>query len=84
MLILTDMHMPRMDGFGLVGHLKERVKLSTPTIMMLTSGGQRGDAARCEELGIAAYLLKPTVHSNFYLGMDLPGAPCSAFLAHPV
>jgi two-component system sensor histidine kinase/response regulator len=58
-LILTDMHMPRMDGFGLVGHLKERVKLSTPTIMMLTSGGQRGDAARCEELGIAAYLLKP-------------------------
>ena len=58
-LILTDMHMPRMDGFGLVGHLKDRVKFSTPTIMMLTSGGQRGDAARCEELGIAAYLLKP-------------------------
>jgi CheY-like chemotaxis protein len=58
-LILTDMHMPKMDGFGLVGHLKDRVKFSTPTIMMLTSGGQRGDAARCEELGIAAYLTKP-------------------------
>jgi two-component system sensor histidine kinase/response regulator len=58
-LILTDMHMPRMDGFGLVGHLKERLKFSTPTIMMLTSGGRRGDAARCEELGIAAYLIKP-------------------------
>jgi two-component system, sensor histidine kinase and response regulator len=58
-LILTDMHMPRMDGFGLVGHLKDRVKFSTATIMMLTSGGQRGDAARCEELGIAAYLIKP-------------------------
>jgi two-component system, sensor histidine kinase and response regulator len=35
------------------------VKFSMPTIMMLTSGGQRGDAARCEELGIAAYLTKP-------------------------
>jgi PAS domain S-box-containing protein len=58
-LILTDMHMPRMDGFGLVGHLKDRVKFSTPTIMMLTSGGQLGDVARCEELGIAAYLIKP-------------------------
>jgi PAS domain S-box-containing protein len=58
-LILTDMHMPRMDGFGLVGHLKDRVKSSTATIMMLTSGGQRGDTARCEELGIAAYLIKP-------------------------
>jgi two-component system sensor histidine kinase/response regulator len=58
-LILTDMHMPRMDGFGLVEHIKENPELSTSTIMMLTSGGQRGDAARCEELGIAAYLLKP-------------------------
>ena len=58
-VILTDMHMPRMDGFGLVGHLKDSGMFSTPTIMMLTSGGRRGDAARCEELGIAAYLTKP-------------------------
>ena len=28
-------------------------------LMMLTSAGQRGDATRCRELGIAAYLLKP-------------------------
>jgi two-component system sensor histidine kinase/response regulator len=27
--------------------------------MMLTSGGQRGDAARCREVGISAYLTKP-------------------------
>jgi PAS domain S-box-containing protein len=58
-LILTDMHMPKMDGFGLVGHRKDCVKFLTPTIMMLTSGGHRGDAAPCEELGIAAYLTKP-------------------------
>jgi two-component system sensor histidine kinase/response regulator len=58
-LILTDMHMPKMDGFGLVEEIKQRPGLSTSTIMMLTSGGQRGDAARCEELGISAYLLKP-------------------------
>jgi two-component system sensor histidine kinase/response regulator len=58
-LVLTDMYMPRMDGFGLVVRLKDNLKFSTPTIMMLTSGGQRGDAVRCEELGIAAYLTKP-------------------------
>jgi CheY-like chemotaxis protein len=34
------------------------------TIMMLTSAGQRGDAARCRELGIAAYLVKPIVQSQ--------------------
>jgi two-component system, sensor histidine kinase and response regulator len=58
-LILTDMHMPKMDGFGLVEEINQRPALSTSTIMMLTSGGQRGDAARCEGLGISAYLLKP-------------------------
>src|SRR5579859_1939740 len=28
-------------------------------IVMLTSGGERGDAARCQKLGVAAYLSKP-------------------------
>jgi two-component system, sensor histidine kinase and response regulator len=63
-LILTDMHMPKMDGFGLVEQIKQRLDISTSTIMMLTSGGQRGDAARCGELGISAYLLKPVRQSE--------------------
>jgi len=63
-LILTDMHMPRMDGFGFVERLNEKSGISTSTIMMLTSGGQRGDAQRCGELGIAAYLLKPIRQSE--------------------
>jgi PAS domain S-box-containing protein len=58
-LILTDMHMPNMDGFSLVERIRQRPELSTATIMMLTSAGHRGDAARCQELGVAAYLLKP-------------------------
>jgi len=32
--------------------------------MMLTSAGHRGDAARCLELGVAAYLLKPIRQSE--------------------
>ena len=63
-LILTDMHMPKMDGFGFVERLKETKEGSPSTIMMLTSGGQRGDAHRCEQLGIAAYLLKPVRQSE--------------------
>jgi two-component system, sensor histidine kinase and response regulator len=57
-LILTDMHMPKMDGFGLIERL-QGFSATEATIMMLTSGGQRGDAQRCAELGISAYLLKP-------------------------
>ncbi len=62
--ILTDMHMPKMDGFALVERIRQRRELSTATIMMLTSAGHRGDAARCEELGVSAYLLKPIRQSE--------------------
>jgi two-component system sensor histidine kinase/response regulator len=58
-LILTDAHMPKMDGFDLTEQIRRRHELKAATIMMLTSGGQRGDAARCDELGVAAYILKP-------------------------
>ena len=63
-LILTDMHMPKMDGFTLVKRIRQRPELATATIMMLTSAGHRGDAERCRELGVAAYLLKPIRQSE--------------------
>lgn len=63
-LILTDMHMPKMDGFALVERIRQRPELTTATIMMLTSAGHRGDAARCQELGVTAYLLKPIRQSE--------------------
>ena len=63
-LILTDMHMPGMDGFALIERIRQRPELSTATIMMLTSAGHRGDADRCKELGVSAYLLKPIRQSE--------------------
>jgi len=63
-LVLIDAQMPEMDGFTLAEKIKQNPKLATATIMMLTSVGQRGDAARCRELGIAAYLIKPIRQSE--------------------
>jgi signal transduction histidine kinase/CheY-like chemotaxis protein len=63
-LILMDMHMPGMDGFELSERIRQSPHPSTATIMMLTSAGHRGDAVRCKELGIAAYLLKPIRQSE--------------------
>jgi CheY-like chemotaxis protein len=58
-LVLLDFQMPRMDGFAVAERIKQTEHLAAATIMMLTSGGKRGDAARCRELGVAAYLTKP-------------------------
>jgi two-component system sensor histidine kinase/response regulator len=63
-LVLTDMHMPKMDGFELIERIRQSPELSAAIIMMLTSAGHRGDALRCQELGVAAYLLKPIRQSE--------------------
>src|ERR1700730_6960754 len=58
-LILLDAHMPEIDGFTLADSIRANPDWNTATIMMLSSGGEHGDAKRCRELGIAAYLTKP-------------------------
>ena len=63
-LVLTDVNMPEMDGFTLVERIRQRPELAAATIVMLTSAGQRGDAPRCRELGVAAYLTKPIRQSE--------------------
>ena len=58
-LLLTDMHMPKMDGFTLVEEIRHRSGLEMIAIMMLTSAAHREDAERCRALGITSYLFKP-------------------------
>ena len=76
-LILTDVHMPTMDGFDLIQAIGRRHELKPATIMMLSSGAQGGDSARCEELGVAAYILKPI------RGDELRGAIARALAETP-
>jgi len=64
-LIVLDAHMPVMDGFSVVRKLKEDATLAESAIMMLTSVGERGDGARCRELGVSAYLVKPIQRTEF-------------------
>lgn len=58
-LILLDAQMPGEDGFMLAERIKEKPEYARTPMIMLTSAGQRGDASRCKELGINAYLTKP-------------------------
>jgi two-component system, sensor histidine kinase and response regulator len=65
-LVLMDVVMPEVDGFTIAQEMRKRANLNGYIIMMLTSAGQRGDAARCLELGISAYLVKPIKQSDLY------------------
>jgi signal transduction histidine kinase/FixJ family two-component response regulator len=69
-LVLTDMHMPNMDGFTLVERIRQKPELSPAAIMMLTSSGQRGDVERCKQLGITSYLFKPVRRAELLLAVS--------------
>ena len=58
-LIILDVMMPDMDGFEVAARIRENRAFARSTIMMLTSGNQRGEGARSRDLGVQGYLVKP-------------------------
>jgi PAS domain S-box-containing protein len=63
-LVLLDAVMPDLDGFAVAQEIKSDPALAGATIMLLTSADRSGELARCQELGIAAYLRKPVKQSE--------------------
>ena len=60
------MQMPDMDGKTLSRVIKSDPALKETLLVMLTSVGQRGDAAELQKIGLSAYLIKPVRKSQLY------------------
>lgn len=58
-IAILDHHMPEMNGEILGRCIKEDPDIQDTALVMLTSVGQRGEAARFKEIGFSAYLVKP-------------------------
>jgi signal transduction histidine kinase/DNA-binding response OmpR family regulator len=65
-LVLLDGHMPEMDGFDLAERIQQGPGRTRTTVVMLTSAGRPEDIARCRQLGITAYLMKPIKQSELF------------------
>jgi two-component system, sensor histidine kinase and response regulator len=63
-VVITDLHMPDMDGFTLAEKIQSTPEFNSIPVLMLSSGARGDEAARCRQMGIAAYLTKPVRPSD--------------------
>ena len=65
-LILSDCHMPGMDGFQLAERVRAIPSLAKIRFIMLSSAGQAREGDRCRALDIACYMVKPIKQSDLF------------------
>jgi PAS domain S-box-containing protein len=65
-IAILDKFIPGSDGEILGQKIKTTPQLKETQLVMLTSLGRQGDAARLKEIGFSAYLTKPIKKSQFY------------------
>jgi signal transduction histidine kinase/CheY-like chemotaxis protein len=70
-LLLLDEQMPRMDGMEVLDRIRRNPVLQSVVIMMLTSCDQVESAARCRQMGVETYLIKPISPSDLLTSIRL-------------
>ncbi|MEO8051994.1 MAG: response regulator [Acidobacteriota bacterium] len=58
-LIILDLHMPGIDGFGVVKELRLDAQFATIPIVALTASAMQGDRQRALAAGFTGYITKP-------------------------
>ncbi|HLJ16994.1 MAG TPA: response regulator [Bryobacteraceae bacterium] len=58
-LILLDLQMPALDGFGVIEKLRREVCFAATPIMALTASAMYGDREKALAAGFSGYITKP-------------------------
>ena len=58
-LIILDLHMPGLDGFGVMQELRRDQTLAGTPVMALTASAMMGDRERALSAGFTGYIAKP-------------------------
>ena len=61
---LVDIHMPVMDGFKLIKHIRDDVELKHLPIVIITTEGHPEAMEKARELGVEYYITKPIRQSD--------------------
>jgi two-component system chemotaxis response regulator CheY len=58
-MVITDLNMPNLDGYGLIGALRQNARYHSTPIIILSSEEGDDDRERGVEAGASSYLVKP-------------------------
>lgn len=58
-LIILDLHMPGLDGFGVIQELRRDQNFANTPVMALTASAMMGDRERALAVGFTGYIAKP-------------------------
>jgi two-component system, cell cycle response regulator DivK len=58
-LIILDLHMPVVDGFGVVTELRRDPQFAATPVLALTASAMQGDKERALSAGFTGYVTKP-------------------------
>lgn len=58
-LLLLDLQMPKLDGFGVVSLLRRDPRFRDTPIVALTASAMQGDRERALAAGFSSYITKP-------------------------
>lgn len=70
-LVLLDLKMPQLDGFGVLEEIKRAPHLKHLPVVVLTSSTEPSDLRRAYEAGTNAYVAKPTDFAEFLGAMKV-------------
>jgi two-component system chemotaxis response regulator CheY len=58
-VIITDINMPRLDGFGFIEQLRQQERFRRTPVLVLTTESDADRRARAKALGATGWIVKP-------------------------
>ena len=58
-VVITDINMPKLDGYGVIQHMRERPEYDDLPILVLTTESDQEKKERARKLGATGFIIKP-------------------------
>ena len=68
--MILDVNMPRLDGFGVLSHLKSTGRILNLPVMVLTARYQASDVQEAIRLGAKDFLAKPFKDNQLFMRVE--------------